>query len=41
MKVIKFVEKNLKWIILFISVILVISIAEDVLDQEIMEADMI
>lgn len=41
MKVIKFVEKNLKWIILFVSVILVISIAEDVLDQEIMEADMI
>ncbi len=40
MKLKEFIRKNLKWIILFICLILVISILEDVLDNEIQTFDM-
>jgi len=41
MKVKQFIEKNVKWIALFISLVLVIGIAEDVLDNEINKLDVI
>lgn len=39
MKVKQFIEKNAKWIALFICLVLVIGIAEDVLDNEIYRID--
>ena len=39
MKVKEFIEKNVKWISLFICLVLVIGIAEDVLDNEIYRLD--
>ena len=39
MKTKEIIIKNLKWIILFICLVLVLSIAEDVLDEEIFELD--
>ena len=39
MKVIEFIRKNLKWFIVFICLILVIGILEDVLDDEILKLD--
>ncbi|MBQ2836269.1 MAG: phosphatase PAP2 family protein [Clostridia bacterium] len=41
MKVKEFIEKNVKWIALFICLVLVIGIAEDVLDNEIYRLDVI
>ena len=41
MKVKEFIEKNAKWIALFICLVLVIGIAEDVLDNEIYRLDVI
>ncbi len=41
MKAKEFIEKNVKWIALFICLILVIGIAEDVLDNEIYKLDVI
>lgn len=41
MKVKKFIEKNLKWIILFICLVIVVALVEDILDKEIMQADTI
>lgn len=35
----EFVKKNLKWIILFVCLIVFLTIVEDVLDKEIMEGD--
>ena len=39
MKVIEFIRKNLKWFIVFICLILVIGILEDVLEDEILKLD--
>ena len=39
MEIKRFIVKNLKWIVLFISLILVIAIAEDVLDKEVFDFD--
>lgn len=39
MKVIEFIKKNLKWFIVFICLILVIGILEDVLEDEILKLD--
>lgn len=41
MKAKEFIEKNLKWIVLFICIILIIAIVEDVLDKEIQQLDII
>ena len=41
MKVKEFIEKNVKWIALFICLVIVIGIAEDVLDNEIHKLDVI
>lgn len=41
MKVKQFIEKNVKWIALFICLVLVIGIAEDVLDNEIYRLDVV
>ena len=41
MKVKEFIEKNVKWIALFICLVIVIGIAEDVLDNEIYRLDVI
>lgn len=41
MKTKEFIEKNVKWIALFICLVLVIGIAEDVLDNEIYRLDVI
>jgi len=40
MKTKEIIEKNMKWIALFICVVLVIGIVEDVLDKEIDKLDM-
>ena len=37
----EFIEKNIKWIALFLCLVLVIGIAEDVLDNEIYKLDVI
>ena len=39
MKVIEFIRKNLKWFIVFICLILVIGILEDILEDEILKLD--
>jgi len=39
MKIKEFIEKNIKWIVLFICLVLVIGIVEDVLDKEINKLD--
>ena len=41
MQIKQFLKKNLRWIILFISLILFLDIAEDVLEKEIMQKDII
>jgi len=41
MKTKEFIEKNVKWIALFLCVVLVIGIVEDVLDKEIAQLDVI
>ena len=38
-KIKDFLIKNLKWIILFITIVIFAAIVEDVFDQEIMTAD--
>lgn len=41
MKAKEFLKKNLKWIILFVCLIIVLALAEDVLEKEIMKGDII